>query len=1446
MLWLCIICHLFDYISLIQITMKNSSVLSLFTVLAIVISLGLTQSVQAQTSSPVSGGGGGAGCPIGYNCSSNDYPPTICPAGYTCTPITVTCPAGYTCVTVPSTVPGCPTGYTCTSNGSSNDYPRVSDATVTVTGQPTLTLTYDSSHGEAALTSVFNISVNGGTQGINLYQQYEGNVTLVNNDGKDNSYLVGSLVPASTVVGGSVDNGGKALFVVPPGKTLNFQLTASANPKQLFAGTYYASLAALGAVIGTDAINNYVTLYPAKAAQSNSVTIIGEVSPYISSVSPTTVSPGQTLALSGQRFSVRDILYIDNTQMSLNSINGSATSLSFTVPSLTNGGHSLYLNDPTTGASNSIGFQVQSSTSCYVFNNNLSLGSRGADVVALQTWLIANGFNIPALSSGRAPKGYFGITTATALKQYQASINTPATGFFGPLTRASINASCTNSTSSITVLSPTQSSTYVIGTPIPITWGGSWSGSDTFNINWGVGEKGGQIITNLTQAQAGCAGYGKSVCGYSWTPTFTLGPTNQITVARNGTNDQGVSGQFSVVATSTLGNSITASLDPSSPLSSVVQISPSTITPNVLLAVFDLQSQGTASTLRSLTVGMPITIPSGAYQTPYSLYGGGFFTNVFVKIGGQTYAETGSGTSTVTFGNLNLSLPANTSVPIVVSASVAQDTNGSLDSSNVSVNLPLNGISAVDANGNTVQVNQGFVVGLLSGSTITFNGSGVQVSNGSVGTPIYTPTNQANVIGNVAATFPFTFTISAGSSPVYISATPASAVTVISDLGSGSIIPDSSSVSITSASTMTGDTNSGIGINAKGSFIVPANSSRVFTVNATINNSGNTAAVNNAILAVNGIYYGSSPTMSGSVTSVNSESLYTSNLSSLQSPPVTLLGGIGSTTQQNVNLSLDPASPLASTLVYNDPSNYRYLKLPVLVFDLNNTTQNTYYLRTLSVGFKTAGILGTAYLYQGSNLVSSVTVDPTFMSAVFRSPQGVQGWTIPANTNTAYTVMVDATGAANVSDSVSTYIGSNSVDLRDSNGNGVNVVTGGAIGNLITLTSSTQQPTVSVYYPTANSTFTVGSPIQLGFSSSNALATFDVQLGGKAYGHDYGNVNAPESGARLNFTVPTDALPSNYSSLSGYQFQIYYNGSLVASSPSFTINSPTQTSQPPVISGGTFPTTLNVGQTGTWKVNASDPQNGSLSYSVNWGDTPTCKAGYICEQSMSTASIVQTSTFTHSYATAGTYNITFTVTDSAGLSAQTSTTVQVVAATTAVGPVFTINGQPSISKIVSSQDQNGNSTLTYTAGFNLQVQAVGEPVTLGLPNSPFPMVAPNLSFIAIYKNGTSDALSNYNPHVSYMPPSNVTLNSSSDYQSGSFTVGTNQTVTIPVTVSFVVTNPGTSVYGVKLMNVGWSSSPGPNQVTPINSSTPLVLINQTALTASIWNAVSQYLNSLGR
>jgi len=75
----------------------------------------------------------------------------------------------------------------------------------------------------------------------------------------------------------------------------------------------------------------------------------------------------------------------------------------------------------------------------YMFSSNLSVGSTGPDVVALQTAVMAAGYNIPAITSGAASKGYFGSQTQAAVKLYQAAKGIPNTGFVGPLTRGALN-----------------------------------------------------------------------------------------------------------------------------------------------------------------------------------------------------------------------------------------------------------------------------------------------------------------------------------------------------------------------------------------------------------------------------------------------------------------------------------------------------------------------------------------------------------------------------------------------------------------------------------------------------------------------------------------------------------------------------------------------------------------------------------------------------------------------------------------------------------------------------------------------------------------------------------------------------------------------------------------------------------------------------------------------
>ncbi|MBI5644600.1 peptidoglycan-binding protein [Candidatus Kaiserbacteria bacterium] len=98
--------------------------------------------------------------------------------------------------------------------------------------------------------------------------------------------------------------------------------------------------------------------------------------------------------------------------------------------------------------------------------------------------------------------------------------------------------------------------------------------------------------------------------------------------------------------------------------------------------------------------------------------------------------------------------------------------------------------------------------------------------------------------------------------------------------------------------------------------------------------------------------------------------------------------------------------------------------------------------------------------------------------------------------------------------------------------------------------------------------------------------------------------------------------------------------------------------RPPVISSFSGPTLLSVDEQGTWKITASDPENGELKYSILWGDEWTYADASVRATSPQ-ASIQQDTSFTHSYARAGMYKVSLTVTDNAGKEARATATVSV-------------------------------------------------------------------------------------------------------------------------------------------------------------------------------------------
>ena len=110
------------------------------------------------------------------------------------------------------------------------------------------------------------------------------------------------------------------------------------------------------------------------------------------------------------------------------------------------------------------------------FNTNHQLNDTSADILALQQYLNTHGFVVA--SSGPGSLGNetstFGTRTYQALVKFQKAHNLPTTGFFGPLTRASINSfassgSSSSNTSSSIATTQSSNATAAASTSTPTT-----------------------------------------------------------------------------------------------------------------------------------------------------------------------------------------------------------------------------------------------------------------------------------------------------------------------------------------------------------------------------------------------------------------------------------------------------------------------------------------------------------------------------------------------------------------------------------------------------------------------------------------------------------------------------------------------------------------------------------------------------------------------------------------------------------------------------------------------------------------------------------------------------------------------------------------------------------------------------------------------------------------
>ncbi len=114
------------------------------------------------------------------------------------------------------------------------------------------------------------------------------------------------------------------------------------------------------------------------------------------------------------------------------------------------------------------------------------------------------------------------------------------------------------------------------------------------------------------------------------------------------------------------------------------------------------------------------------------------------------------------------------------------------------------------------------------------------------------------------------------------------------------------------------------------------------------------------------------------------------------------------------------------------------------------------------------------------------------------------------------------------------------------------------------------------------------------------------------------------------------------------------NGNGVSNSVDYTVTA--AASSRLSVNGIDAPTTLAIGEDGTWTVNASSRTSGNLKYSVVWGDENFFARAM---QVLLPETMQSSATFAHAYDAAGTYTPTFTVTDETGRSVSVKASVVV-------------------------------------------------------------------------------------------------------------------------------------------------------------------------------------------
>ncbi|MCX6789536.1 MAG: PKD domain-containing protein [Candidatus Gribaldobacteria bacterium] len=375
-----------------------------------------------------------------------------------------------------------------------------------------------------------------------------------------------------------------------------------------------------------------------------------------------------------------------------------------------------------------------------------------------------------------------------------------------------------------------------------------------------------------------------------------------------------------------------------------------------------------------------------------------------------------------------------------------------------------------------------------------------------------------------------------------------------------------------------------------------------------------------------------------------------------------------SSAQGSLNISLASDNPVAQTILAGLlPSQYSIYGVqeltPVLKVKFTNSGNSS--IKVTSINFRQKGLsnasdIAKASLLDGDNFLADYSGYADAYGWNFSNNQGV--FEISAQSSKTLTLKIKL--ADNTIAGKTMYFG---IDEASDVGPSAGVAVMGSFplwGNTMTTARADATKSITIVSPNGGEKWEVGKTYEIQWKKTGVIAT-DSKINIDLVDYSLNNTKAIAHGVSIsdfnsyvwyiNPSLFTTSLNSKVKIT-----EVKSNGAYGISDESdsyFTIISQTTSENlPPVIDGITAPTQLKVNEQGTWTIKAHDPENGTLDYAVSWGDTGAAGWG----MSNASGQSIQTNTLNHTYSKAGTYTVTFTITDNNSKSAKTSSTVNVI------------------------------------------------------------------------------------------------------------------------------------------------------------------------------------------